>query len=131
MRTYFKPIFTSKLSSKSRFLLPLVAACAAVPLRADSVTWVDGSSNWSIGSNWSSGNPPAPEDSVFLTQSDSINRTVSLDVASTLAGLTIDSTGSGLMTLSQASNTFLAFAASNQLIGLGGSGDYVQTFGTI
>jgi fibronectin-binding autotransporter adhesin len=129
-------IFNAKSSSKRYFLLPLIAACAAVPVRADIDTWIDGSSNWSIGSNWSSGNPPAPGDSVFLTQSDSINRNVTLDVLATLAALTIDSTGPGVMQLIQPVDSVVAgngpdtLVAGTETIGLVGTGVFNQISGT-
>jgi hypothetical protein len=68
-----------------------------------------GSGNWSNGSAWSgvsstgtdAGGVPTSASTVFITNTDSQSRTVTLDVSDTIQSLQIGNTGGGIDTLSQ------------------------------
>ncbi|HMO83571.1 MAG TPA: hypothetical protein PKC18_01490 [Lacipirellulaceae bacterium] len=71
------------------FLAPVVS-------RAAVKNWVGGTGNWSVGSNWNGGTVPASGDTVNITPTDGVPRTVTYNIASpTLQSLTVDLTGAG------------------------------------
>src|SRR5262249_6001976 len=72
--------------------------------------WADGvgKGHWSDGTNWvttqdgtHTGGEPGSGDTAFITQGDSTNHAVELDVSDTIAGLRIGNTGSGTNSLHQ------------------------------
>src|SRR3989344_7970953 len=96
--------------SHSLFRNGVAAILAGVlfgPLAAQAADkfWVCGSDQWDNSTCWNPTGQPQDGDSVFLTQSDATNRTVSylntLYPAAVLNTFQIDATGSGTMTLSQ------------------------------
>jgi fibronectin-binding autotransporter adhesin len=113
----------------------LIAACAGLPLTiitsralADNDTWTGTTGNWSSAAAWSLGRSPTNTDNVFLTQTDATNRTVALDVATTVAAFTIDSTGTGFMTLGGFSGNITV--TGDAYIGLSGAASVTATAAT-
>jgi hypothetical protein len=125
----------SAFSKRRRIAALFAAAVSTIFGRcacASTDSWNDGTGNWSVGSNWLSGNVPAAGDTVNLTQSDAANRTVTFDAAATsgtgFAQLNIDATGPGSMSLYQALGTFNV--SGTAYIGNSGTGSFVQTGGS-
>jgi hypothetical protein len=105
----------------------------AAPAGAANKYWIGGASGfWHSASSWSPTGQPLSGDTVYLTQSDAINREVqyynTAYPAAVLASLTIDATGSGTMRLYQSYNHPLS--AGYEVIGLYGTGTFQQTTGT-
>ena len=67
--------------------------------QADDKFWGDLSGSWSDPDNWDAYGLPQPSDSAYLTQSDDIDRTVSITDDVSVFGLHVDATGPGTMTL--------------------------------
>ena len=66
--------------------LGAAAAICSIPLfvpapdaRAANKSWIGGSGNWSVGSNWTPFGAPASFDNVFLTSTDLVPRTITYD----------------------------------------------------
>ncbi len=79
------------------------------------VFWTNASGgNWSDGANWSTGTPPAPTDTVFITLDGTY--TVTLNTNTTVAFLTVGA-GSGTQTLFQNTNTLTIDSAALVLSG--------------
>jgi hypothetical protein len=127
MRTKSKYNSSLKTGSQSYLLVPLIAACWAVPVYGDTDTWIDGTGNWSVLGNWSSGQIPKIGDDVVFTETDAVTRTVSLNVSSTLNSLTINSSGSGIMLLTQYANVL---NVATEYVGLSGTGSLSVGGGT-
>ncbi|HEY1686721.1 MAG TPA: hypothetical protein VGG19_18315, partial [Tepidisphaeraceae bacterium] len=119
-------------------LIALIAAVAYCPLVVSAATdnWTDGTGNWNLSTNWttppSTHNVPAGTDTVNITPTDGVSRTITYDFpgAVTLGSLTIDLTGgsgSATTTLSMAAN---ALTSNSEVIGNSGSGTFVQSGGT-
>ena len=113
------------------WLFALASAPIAQPAQA-TVTdaWLCGSNNWSTSGCWFSSafyTQPHTGDNVNLTQSDTSNRTVTVDSSISLSTLTIDATGSGTMTLSQ--NGY-GLTTGSEYIGYTGGANYNQSGGT-
>ena len=96
-------------------------------------TWLDGSSNWSTPGNWTGGAVPGAFDTVDITNTDGVNRTITYDytgAAVTLSALNIDLTGgsgSAADTLSMSANNL---SSGGETVGVNGSGVVVQSGGT-
>lgn len=92
--------------------------------------WADTSGNWRDTINWDLPGQPTGGESVFLTQSDDTNRTVTYDDSiipiPKLNRLTIDATGTGIMTLTQSLG---ALRTALALLGSDGTGHYIQSGG--
>jgi hypothetical protein len=94
--------------------------------------WIDGSDNWSVPGNWSSGVPGAGTDA-SISDTDGISRTVNYDYSGApvaLNSLTVDLTGG----TSEATNTLSIpgnnlTTAGTEYIGYNGSGTVNQTAG--
>lgn len=99
--------------------------------------WVCGSGTWSDTGCWSSEfSPyqirlPTDGDTVYLTQSDSITRTIDVNTVSpspVFYQLTVDATGGGTMTLTQTKDSLAASFV--EVIGDFGKGSVIQSGGT-
>ena len=85
--------------------------------RAATVSWVAAvSGNWSDGTKWSSGNPPAPGDDVQITVTAATSYTVTLDVNASVNSLVLGaSSGTTTQTLLGSGNKLtLSTGTSNQ-----------------
>jgi hypothetical protein len=93
--------------------------------------WIGGSDWWNVGTNWNPAGQPQNGDYVYLTQSDSTNRTVyyanTLYPAAVLATLTIDATGTGAITLNQNQDSL---ASNTEYVSYQGVGTHTQSGGT-
>ena len=109
----------------------------ATDAEAQTKYWVGDSGSWNDPSNWSltdggvgGAGEPGPSETVFLTQSDSTNRTVTydplIDPSPYLSSLRIDATGAGSMTLSLSDD----LSASVAYVGYSGTGSFVHSGGT-
>ncbi|MFI5378547.1 MAG: beta strand repeat-containing protein, partial [Tepidisphaerales bacterium] len=128
-------------AGRARHLLALAAALAILqgrsfPVAAATVNWTDGTSNWSLATNWttlpSAHNVPGAGDTVNIALTDGVSRTITYDytgAAVTLGSLTLDLTGGSgsATTLSMAANSL---TANGETIGNSGSGTLTQTAGT-
>ena len=116
----------------------ILAALSSTHANALDMKWVCGSGTWSDASCWSTVFPPYQTnlptngDTVYLTQTDSITRTI--DYVNTVSPnpvfyqLRVDATGSGTMTLTQATGSLNV--SFDEEIGAYGKGSYVQSGGT-
>ncbi|MBI4938620.1 MAG: PEP-CTERM sorting domain-containing protein [Nitrosomonadales bacterium] len=116
-------------------------ALAPASASAANLYWVCGSNTWGVSISCWSTTPggaatpylqPASGDSVFLTQTDATNRSVTYQIYSSpanLNSLSIDSTGTGTMTLSQ---TYLGtlLTTATETIGINGTGTHTHSTGT-
>jgi hypothetical protein len=84
-----------------------VVRVTAAPTGGATNTWLAGPGSWSNGAKWSLGRPPAPADTVLITQGTEY--TVTLDVSDTIAKITI---GPGI-TLSVGANGLTMTGAGN------------------
>jgi len=112
------------------FLL-LIPLLPASPAQAVDKSWVGGNDWWDIGTSWSPTGQPGDGDSVYLTPSDTTNRTVSYRntayPSAVLSLLKIDAAGSGTITLSQTQDPL---AATDETIGYSGTASFNQSGGT-
>ncbi len=108
------------------------------PSHAADFYWVDGSGTWNDANNWSltQGGPggagiPGNLDSIFVTQSDAVNRSVDFTgFNNKVNGLSIAATGTGTMTFSFASGTMTdRYSASIQSATVNQSGGSISTQG--
>jgi hypothetical protein len=86
------------------------AAMPARPVRPDTAgdTWVDGTGNWSVPSNWSNGTP-APNADVVIDNNPNKVANVTLDVPATVNSLTLNADDS----FTQASGQTLTMSGSS------------------
>jgi fibronectin-binding autotransporter adhesin len=97
-----------------------------------------GNGNWSNGSAWSSLSPagtdaggvPSSASTVYITNTDSQNRTVTLDVSDTIQSLQIGNNGGGVDTLSQAGAFNLTMQSEQIGAAAGSGGVHTQSAGT-
>ena len=118
-------------------LLILSAFCALVPSSyAEDYLWVGGNGFWDNGANWNTQVVPGtlptqyPQyDNVYLTQSDSINRTVNFANPGPyyLRNVTIDATGTGAIAFSQSQDNL--YVVGSIYAGYDGTGVYNQSGG--
>jgi len=118
----------------------ILAALAAyfqrtAPAYAATEKWTSGNGNWSTPTNWNNGAGPVPGagDTVDITNTDGINRTIDYDYSGnpiTLNSLTVDNNGGGSATLSMAVDG-TALSAAFATIGSSGAGAFNQSGGTV
>jgi hypothetical protein len=84
-----------------------VVRVTAAPTGGGTNDWIAAAGSWSVGSNWSLGRPPAPADTVRITQGTGY--TVTLDVPDTIAKLVL---GGGI-TLSMGANSLTMTGPGN------------------
>jgi hypothetical protein len=126
---------TNGSTPQSFFSPPSSGSSLPFPTASEIKLWTGGSGWWddsgvpSGTSNWTSAGAPLNGNSAFLTQTDSIDRTVSYNYTAPvqLNELRIDATGSGNMTLRQDSSSSLA--ADNEYVGYQGRGIFLQSSG--
>jgi hypothetical protein len=108
-----------------------LAACAPAMALADK-TWKTGivAGNWNAAGNWVEGGVPGSADNVFILAADANDRSVTLDVSSSVKELRIGNTGAGTYSLEQ-SGPF-ALTTDSEVIGsgVGGHAVHVQSAGT-
>ncbi len=113
--------------------LAFVAAlvCLASAATAADKYWTDGSGQWDVAGNWNPSGQPHHGDKVYLTQSDSTDRTVTYysDIGPELflSSLTIDATGTGTITLDMPNAHVLS--GGTEYVGYEGKGAVTQSAG--
>ena len=112
-------------------LIAMVVVALAVNAQAALKDWGDGTGNWSDGANWNPTGVPAAGDTVNISFSDDVARTVTYDYigpAIALGPLTVDMTGAGTnaTTLSMAANVL---TTAGESIGPSGRGIFEQSGG--
>ncbi|HTL16317.1 MAG TPA: hypothetical protein VL793_03720, partial [Patescibacteria group bacterium] len=102
MRFHASTNIHANFDSQSRLLLLIVALFSALPLRADNITWTNGSDgDWSIAANWNPNLVPGPSDTATLA----LSVTVSVNSPAAVGGLTLSAgTLAGGATLTVNSN---------------------------
>jgi hypothetical protein len=106
----------------------------AAHAQGQTVTWVDGSSDWNTVANWNPATVPGAGDAVNIVDSDGVGRTITYDYSGpsvTLGTLTLNLSGGG----STASETLVMAAGRltvsvNEAIGTSGIGTFDQSGGT-
>src|SRR5437870_1212459 len=90
-------------NSLARTILVGLTATGLLTSQAASVSWTNPSGGaWSAATNWSPNTVPGPADTAYITNIGTY--TVTLDVASTLAGLVVGGAG-GTQTISHSVQT--------------------------
>jgi len=124
-------IFLKGFKYVPAFFLLLALLLPALQAQAADKCWVGGSGWWDDASNWSPSGLPANGDTVYLTQSDGTDRTVSywntVYPSAVLSTLRIDATGMGTMTLFQSQDPL---SSNYERIGDSGTGSFTQSGGT-
>src|ERR1700722_1620390 len=126
----------------ARRTAPLATAVAAAgivwlginpPVKAQTDSWSDGSSNWNNPANWSLGTVPAAGESAGIVNADTQDRTITYDYGGsviTLNTLTIVNTGGGTNTLSLGSSS-PALTAETEYIANSGPGSTLSGVGVV
>src|SRR5262245_52555839 len=113
-----------------RLAASLLAASGSVLACSDALavgkSWVGGTGNWNVAANWFPGSVPFNGDTVFLTSSDTVSRTVTyVDTSGIFLNnfpvVVIDAFGGGSMFLNHSNG--LLFTDS-VVVGVTGQGQY-------
>ena len=106
--------------------------CLAPPATAVNKTWIDATGQWDTSANWTPSGLPQAGDNVYLTQSDTTNRTVTYynttNPSAVLTSLRVDATGPGTMTLNMPNTHTLN--VTTEYVGYSGKGTVTQSAGT-
>ena len=127
------PNITSRAQLLRTAIIVVLSAVTLAPSVASAANkyWIGGSDWWDVGTNWNSAGQPQNGDYVYLTQSDSTNRTISyantLYPSAVLTQLIIDATGAGNITLSQSKDPLKSIS---EYVGYSGTGTITQIGGT-
>ncbi|HUB24953.1 MAG TPA: PEP-CTERM sorting domain-containing protein [Tepidisphaeraceae bacterium] len=103
-------------------------------VRGQTVTWIDGSSDWNTAANWNPAVVPGAGDAVSIVDSDGVGRTITYDYSGpsvTLGTLTLSLSGGG----PSATETLVMAAGQltvspSETIGSSGNGTFDQSGGT-
>lgn len=102
---------------------------------AENKYWIGGTGSWDDPTNWDPSNLPLEGDTVYLTSSDAINKTVYYDnnTEEAINNMIIDGTGTGNMTLSisQANIKIPSVYDGDMYIGYNGTGTVNQSDGYV
>lgn len=112
----------------------LVAVLVLLPATvATAENWIAGSGDWSTPGNWDTGTVPSDFDTVNITPTDGVARTVTYDYTGapvSLSALSVDLTGAGATrtTFSMLANSLTTVGI---LLGINGRGTINQSGGTV